>query len=145
VKAAQEAGIDIGQSREINIDRWKKFVFLSALAGATASTRQPLDAILADRDMRALLLNLMAEVVAVARAKSVELPANFFDEQVKFAESAQPGFKASMAHDLERGNRLELDWLTGTVAKLGCELNVPTPTSEVVYAVLKPYRMGRQN
>ena len=31
----------------------------------------------------------------------------------------EPGMKASMAHDLERGNRLELDWLTGKVRELG--------------------------
>jgi glucoamylase len=28
-------------------------------------------------------------------------------------EKVEPGMKASMAHDLERGNRLELDWLAG--------------------------------
>jgi 2-dehydropantoate 2-reductase len=51
--------------------------------------------------------------------------------------------KASMAHDLERGNRMELDWLAGTVVKLGRKLNVPVPANEAVYAILKSYRMGR--
>jgi 2-dehydropantoate 2-reductase len=144
IDAGKAAGIDIAQSQEINIDRWKKFVFLSSMAGATSATGQSLDKILADTDTRAMLLNLMREVIAVAHAKGVTLPANFFDEQVKFAEGAQPGFKASMAHDLERGNRLELDWLTGTVVKLGRELKVPSPTSDTIYAVLKPHRMGTQ-
>ena len=48
-----------------------------------------------------------------------------------------------IAHDLEHGNRLELDWLTGTVVTLGRELKVPTPASDAVYAVLKLHRMGR--
>jgi 2-dehydropantoate 2-reductase len=142
IEAGQVAGIDIQQSSDINVDRWKKFAFLSSLAGATAATRVALDQILGDADMRALFGNLLREVIAVARAGKVALPANFFDEQMKFAEAAQPGFKASMAHDLERGNRLELDWLTGTVVRQGRELNVPVPTSEAVYAVLKPHRMG---
>ena len=51
--------------------------------------------------------------------------------------------KASMAHDLERGNRLELDWLNGKVAELGRALNVPTPASDDVYSKLKSHRMGR--
>src|SRR5262249_16051817 len=110
----------------------------------TASTRSPLGDILADTDTRALMFNLMREVIAVAKAKGVALPESFFDEQVKFAENAPASFKASMAHDLERGNRLELDWLTGTVVKLGRELKVPVPTSEAVYAVLKPHRLGAQ-
>jgi len=36
--------------------------------------------------------------------------------------------KASMALDLDRGNRLELPWLSGKVAELGRQLGVPTPT-----------------
>jgi 2-dehydropantoate 2-reductase len=48
-----------------------------------------------------------------------------------------PGMKASMAHDLERGNRLELDWLCGKTVALGRELGVPTPANEAVYAILK--------
>ena len=52
--------------------------------------------------------------------------------------------KASMAHDLERGNRLELDWLAGKVRSLGRALNIPTPASDTVYTVLKLHRMGTQ-
>jgi 2-dehydropantoate 2-reductase len=50
--------------------------------------------------------------------------------------------KASMANDLDRGNRLELDWLAGTVSRLGKELNVPTPANDTIYAALKLHRMG---
>jgi 2-dehydropantoate 2-reductase len=53
--------------------------------------------------------------------------------------------KASMLHDLERGNRLELDWLTGRVVALGRALGVPTPINDAVYAVLKPFRMGAKS
>ena len=141
-EAGKAAGIDIAASSEINVERWKKFVFLSSLAGATSATRQPLGNILSDFDTRAFFFNLMREVIAVARAKKVALPETFLDEQTKFAEAAPRTMKASMAHDLERGNRLELDWLTGTVVTLGRELKVPTPTSEAVYAVLKPHRLG---
>ena len=49
-----------------------------------------------------------------------------------------------MLHDLERGNRLELDWLAGKVVELGRVLGVPTPANEAVYAVLKLHRMGGQ-
>ena len=48
-----------------------------------------------------------------------------------------------MANDLDSGNRLELDWITGKVVALGRKYNIPTPGHEAVYAILKPYRMGR--
>jgi 2-dehydropantoate 2-reductase len=47
-----------------------------------------------------------------------------------------------MAHDLERGNRLELDWLAGKVRELGRALKIPTPASDIVYTSLKLHRMG---
>jgi 2-dehydropantoate 2-reductase len=48
-----------------------------------------------------------------------------------------------MANDLEAGNRLELDWLAGKVIALGRKYGLPAPAHEAVYAILKPYRMGR--
>lgn len=142
-KAAKAASIDIATSSEINADRWRKFTFLVALSGITSATRQPIGVTLADPDMKAFFRKLMEEVVAVARASGVDLGSGFVDEQIKFAESTPYGMKASMAHDLERGNRLELDWLAGKVVELGRKLKVPVPANEAVYALLKPYRLGK--
>jgi 2-dehydropantoate 2-reductase len=50
---------------------------------------------------------------------------------------------ASMCGDLRRGNRLELPWLSGMVAKFGKELGISTPANQFVYAALKLYTNGR--
>jgi 2-dehydropantoate 2-reductase len=47
-----------------------------------------------------------------------------------------------MLVDLERGRRLELEWLTGEVVRLGRNLDVPTPASSKVFDALKPYANG---
>jgi 2-dehydropantoate 2-reductase len=142
--AAAKAGIDIAVSDTINRHRWEKFVFLTALAGITASTRMPIGPLRRDPDTRALFHTLMREVVAVGRAAGVNLAEDFADQQLTFADTVPEGMKASMAHDLERGNRLELDWLSGTVVRLGRQYGVPTPANAAVYAVLKPYSLGRR-
>jgi 2-dehydropantoate 2-reductase len=143
VEAAKAAGIPITLSDNIERDRWHKFIFLSATSGATALTRQSMGPILADADMRALFRAIMAETLAVGRAKGVALDPGFVDERMVFADKNVPaGMKASMANDLDRGNRLELDWLAGHVSRLGKELKVPTPVNDTVYAALKAYRMG---
>jgi 2-dehydropantoate 2-reductase len=142
VEAAKAAGIDITLSEMIDRERWKKFVFLVGLSGATATTRMPLGPILQDPDTRAFFYDLMREVVAVGRAKGVPIPPDFADDRLRFGESSPPDFKASMLHDLERGKRLELDWLAGYVVKLGRELEVATPANEAVYRVLKLHRLG---
>ena len=78
-----------------------------------------------------------------ARAKGVILQDDFAEDRLAFVDSIPAGMRASMAVDLERGNRLELDWLAGKVVALGRELGVPVPANEAVYAMLKPYRLGR--
>jgi 2-dehydropantoate 2-reductase len=73
----------------------------------------------------------------------VALPDDFAQERLAFADTAPPGFKASLLHDLERGGRIELDWLAGKVVELGRRLNIPTPANGAVYVALKLHRLGR--
>jgi 2-dehydropantoate 2-reductase len=139
-----KAHINITLSDNIERDRWKKFIFLSATSGATAVTRNSMGPILADAEMRALFRSIMAETLAVGLAKGVALDPGFVEERLAFADkNLLPGMKASMANDLDRGNRLELDWLAGMVSRLGRELKVSTPINDTIYAALKPFRMGK--
>ena len=143
-EAGKAARLDIALSPDIEVERWQKFIFLTAMAGATAALRSPIGPIVADPELRGFFRKLMAEAYAVGRARGVAIPAAYVDERMDFVlNKVEPGMKASMAHDLERGNRLELDWLNGKVVELGREHNVPTPAHETVYTALKLHRMGR--
>lgn len=142
VEAAREAGIDIALSSDIEVERWRKFVFLVTMSAATASTRMAIGSIMADSQTRDFFVALMQEVIAVGLAQGVPLPPSLLDEALAFLRAAPSDMRASMAHDLERGNRLELDWLSGKVVSLGRALGVPTPKNEAVYSILKLHRMG---
>jgi 2-dehydropantoate 2-reductase len=141
-EAAKAANVDVQLQDDMNRERWQKFIFLSSLAGANCMTRQPLGKVLADPDTRAFYRKLMEECLAVGQKSGAKVPNDWIEDRMTFSENAPPGMKASMFHDLEAGNRLELDWLTGKVVSLGKELGVPTPASEAVYAAVKLYRMG---
>ena len=143
VEQIKAANIDITLSDHMLLDLWKKFVLLSGTSGITASTRQPLGVIRDDADMRAFFFKLMHETMAVGRAAGVEFSPDYPAELERAVASFPPTMKASMANDLEAGNRLELDWLAGRVVALGRKYGIPTPAQEAVYAILKPYRMGR--
>jgi 2-dehydropantoate 2-reductase len=73
----------------------------------------------------------------------VRIPDDAEQTVVAFTRNAPPAMMASMAHDLIRGNRIELPWLSGKVVALGRELGVPTPVHEILYAVLKPFTEGK--
>ncbi len=142
LKVCQRADIEAELSANIELAQWQKFVFLVGLSGATTVTRRGIGAIVADSDCRLLLLNLMAETAAVGRARSVALTDDYALDRLAFAENLPPDMKASMLDDLERGKRLEVDWLSGEVSRLGRELAVPTPANDAVYAALKLHRSG---
>jgi 2-dehydropantoate 2-reductase len=143
VEQMKQANLDIRLAENMLLDLWKKFVLLSGTSSITASTRQPLGVVRDDDDMRAFLFKLMHETLAVGRAAGIAFPQDFPTELEKAVAGFAPAMKASMANDLEAGNRLELDWLAGKVVALGRKYAVATPAQEAVYAILKPYRMGR--
>jgi 2-dehydropantoate 2-reductase len=143
VDQMKRANIDITLAEDMLLDLWKKFVLLSGTSSITASTRQPLGVIRDDDDMRAFLFKLMHETLAVGRATGIVFPPEFPAELESAVKGFSPAMKASMANDLEAGNRLELDWLAGKVVALGRKYAVATPAQEAVYAILKSYRMGR--
>src|SRR6185312_6375593 len=138
----QKAGFDVTLSEQIVTDLWMKFILLATNSSMTAATRLPIGKLRDDPDLKAIFLASVTEVIDVGRAKGIALPADALAKTLDFLGHAPPAMKASMALDLERGNRLELPWLSGKVVELGCELSVRTPTHDVLYALLKPYIMG---
>ncbi len=144
VEAAKAANIDIQPQDDMNRERWQKFIFLSSMAGANCMTREPIGKVLADPDTRRFYRTLMEECLKVGQTSGAKVPESWVDDRMTFSDNAPPGMKASMYHDLEAGNRLELDWLTGKVVSLGHQLGVPVPASEAVYAAVKLHRMGQR-
>ena len=51
---------------------------------------------------------------------------------------------SSMHHDLERGNRLEVRWLSGGVVELGEAVGVPTPLNRAIADILALHAAGNQ-
>ncbi|MFZ2155014.1 MAG: 2-dehydropantoate 2-reductase [Bradyrhizobium sp.] len=137
-----KAGFDATLSKQILTELWMKFILLASNAGLMALARQPIGKLRDDPDLRPIFLAAWQEAIDVGRAKGIALPADAREKVLDFTSHAPADMKASMALDLDRGNRLELPWLSGKVAELGRALDVPTPTHGMIYAMLKPYVMG---
>jgi 2-dehydropantoate 2-reductase len=136
-------GVEFKASSEIEVEIWRKFVFLAPLAGATAYYREPIGPIRENAEKRARFEALVREAVAVGRAQGVALAADTEAQTLGFFDSLPAAMKASMLVDLERGNRLELPWLTGAVVKQGERLGVETPISRDVFAALSSFAEGQ--
>jgi 2-dehydropantoate 2-reductase len=141
--ACQGAGIDAALTAEIGLETWRKFVFLAPFAAITCLGRTTIGAVREDPKLWPRFMAMVEETAAVARARGIALPEDAVEERVAFARGLPTEMKSSMLHDLEAGRRLELDWLTGAVVRLGGEAGVATPASEEAYLALAPFRDGR--
>lgn len=137
------AGIQAELSADIRRTLWEKYSFLVGLSGTTATMRVPIGAVRSNAQTRAFLFDVLKETVAVGRALGVALPENYAEDRLAFADSVPADMTSSMHHDLERGNPLEVAWLSGGVVQLGKKVGVPTPANRAVWDILAPHAGGR--
>jgi 2-dehydropantoate 2-reductase len=141
--ACLAGGIKAELSSDIQREIWQKYVFLVGLSGTTATIRKPIGPIRENPQTRAFLLDVMREVVAVGRAQGVDLAPDFAESRLQFADTVAYDMTASMHHDLERGNRLEVRWLSGGVVELGLAKGVPTPLNRAISDILALHAGGK--
>ena len=137
-------GVDAVLADDVTVELWRKFVFICAQAGATATSRLPVGEIRESEPAWRFYRRLMEEVATVARAEGVDLPDGTVDEWLDFARDLDPGAYSSLHHDLEGGNRLELDALHGSVVRHADDVGVDVPMNEAVRAVLSPWADRRE-
>ena len=140
--ACTGSGIDVEVSDQIERTVWEKFVPLVGLSGLTSLTRTPIGPIRSHPRTRAFLHDTMDEVVQVARAQGVPLPADYADQRIAFTDTAPASMTSSMHHDIEQGNRLEVPWLSGDVVERGARLGIPTPCNRAIYDILSVHSDG---
>jgi 2-dehydropantoate 2-reductase len=140
--ACKQANINAEVPDDVVRTIWEKFVFLVAVSSATAVSRSPLGVVRADPDLRRLFEGALRETWALGRARGVRLADGLVEDRMKFLDTMPHEMKASMAHDLEAGGRLEAPWLCGAVARMSEELGLDASVNRTVYAALKPYLNG---
>jgi 2-dehydropantoate 2-reductase len=143
-QALLRAGVKAELSSDVRRSIWEKFVFLVGLSAATTSMRLPIGPIRENPQARAFLFELIQEAVAVGRAHGVALPEDFAEHRLAFADSLPADMTSSMHHDLDAGNPLEVNWLSGAVVELGKAAGVPTPANRAVCAILALHAPGRR-
>lgn len=144
VRAALDVpGVGLANHPDVRVALWEKFVLLAALAGTTAPGRCTVGEVLALPPLRQLAEDIAAEVATLARAEGVPLPDSAPAATVRTFGRLNPAVQASMAHDLNEGKRLEVDWLNGAVARLSARHGLAAPANAAVAALLAPFKDGR--
>ena len=130
IKAGMRAPIR-GIRDEIWLKLWGNLSFnpISALTLAT------LDVVATDPGTRAVCKAMMLEAQAIAEKLGVRFPVDV--EKRLDGGAAVGAHRTSMLQDLESGRPMEIDALVTAVHELGCLVGVPTPTIDVVLALVQ--------
>jgi 2-dehydropantoate 2-reductase len=135
-------GINVEIPDDIQKAIWEKFVFIAAVGGVGAVTRQPIGTYRSMPETRAMLVRALQEVVAVGQACGVALDNDTADRILTtIIEHAPEGTIASMQKDIMEGKRSELESQNGAVLRMGRALGIPTPVNEFIYASLLPMEL----
>lgn len=138
VGAFRGAGIESRASTRIAVDLWEKFVFIAAMAAACGLARSPVGPLRDTPLGRRLLQRAVQEVIDVARASGIDLPAEESAQVIGAIYGLPPGVKPSFLLDLEAGGSNELDILSGAVSRYADAVGISTPVHDTVTAALSP-------
>jgi len=141
--ACKAAGFDATLSPNIGREIWLKFAMLAPLAGMTALTRGPIGPIRANAQSRALLEAAVEEMVAVGVARKTGLEPADAGRVMRLIDGFPNQMMASMAHDLLAGKPIEIEGLSGAVARLAGECGVAAPTHRFIAQALAPFTNGK--
>lgn len=133
--ALQNAGFTSRVRNNIRDDIWVKLWGNLCFNPISALTHATLDLVAGDEGTGAVCRNMMLEAQAIGES----LGARFrVDVDRRLAGGAAVGkHKTSMLQDLEQNRPMEIDALVTVVQELGRLVDVPTPTIDVVLALIQ--------
>ena len=137
VKALFEpAGVPVVVSDNVAAELWMKLVVNCAYNAISAIAQLPYGEMVKGTGIPETMRDVIAETLAVAKAKGVVMPADTLERVMKIA-GAMPAQYSSTAQDLARGKPTEIDHLNGYVMRAGESLGMPTPVSRALFALVR--------
>jgi 2-dehydropantoate 2-reductase len=143
VLAFAEAGVRAEQSEDIQIELWRKLIFLASTAAACGLARASIGQVRASPLGMLLVERLIREAAAVGRARGVRLTEADEEQAIQFAGNLPDAMRPSLVLDLESGRRTELDVLSGALSRHGREVGVATPVHDTATAAIGAATGGR--
>jgi len=130
------AGVPTEVSADVRGALWAKLILNCAYNALSAIARLPYGRLVQEQGVDAVMQEVVAECLAVARAEGVMVPGDAL-AAVRGLARTMPGQYSSTAQDLMRGKPTEIDHLNGHVLRRGRALGVATPVNATLHTLVK--------
>ena len=134
-EALRGAGFEIAVSNFIERDFWVKLLGNVSFNPVSALTLATADRMIADAEVKAYMVAIMRECLAVGRAVGVDAD---IDPEARIDMARRLGtFKTSMLQDLEGGKGLEIDGLLTGTLEIARKAGVAAPCTESLLGLVR--------
>jgi 2-dehydropantoate 2-reductase len=124
-------------SEDIEVDLWRKYLFLCSFSAINTLTEKPLENLLNDPYVKSLWIGYMKEITAIAQSENVQLTEKDVEAAMSNAEKFPAGTTSSLFSDTQRKQKTEVELLQGHLARLAEKNRVAAPISRAIYALLR--------
>jgi 2-dehydropantoate 2-reductase len=134
-EALTAAGFEIVVTDSIEKEFWVKLLGNVSFNPVSALTVTTADRLIENQEVKAYMVEIMREVLAIGRAVGVD--ANI-DPEARIDMARSLGrFKTSMLQDLEAGKPLEIDGLLAGTLEIARKAGVRAPFTESLYGLIR--------
>jgi 2-dehydropantoate 2-reductase len=133
--ALSGAGFEVTVSDFIEKDFWVKLLGNVSFNPVSALTVSTADKLLENAAVKAYMVDIMREVLAIGRAVGVD--ADIEPEDRIDMARALGRFKTSMLQDLEAGKPLEIDGLLAGTLEIAAKAQVQAPCTQSLFALIR--------
>jgi 2-dehydropantoate 2-reductase len=139
-EALRTAGFEVTVSDGIEREFWVKLLGNVSFNPVSALTVSLADSLIANREVKAYMVEIMREVLAIGRAVGVD--ADIEPEARIDMARALGRFKTSMLQDLEAGKTLEIDGLLAGTLEIAAKAGVPAPCTQALFGLIRARAMS---
>jgi 2-dehydropantoate 2-reductase len=133
--ALTAAGFEVVVTNTIEKEFWVKLLGNVSFNPVSALTVTTADQLIANQEVKAYMVEIMREVLAIGRAVGVDAD---IDPEARIDMARALGrFKTSMLQDLEAGKPLEIDGLLAGTLEIARKAGVRAPFTESLFGLIR--------
>ena len=134
-EALSAAGFEVVVTSAIDKEFWVKLLGNVSFNPVSALTVTTADQLIQNQEVKAYMVEIMREVLAIGRAVGVDAD---IDPEARIDMARALGrFKTSMHQDLEAGKPLEIDGLLAGTLEIARKAGVRAPFTESLYGLIR--------
>jgi 2-dehydropantoate 2-reductase len=138
-----KGGFGPGLSDNIVLDMWEKYVLLCCIAGTCCLLRASVGQIARTQDGAALMLEMLADCTAVAKAAGFPPRPGYLEATRHTVTDVDSTNDSSLQRDLRRGGKVEADQIVGDMLARARAAGRPATLLRAAYAQLQAYEAQR--